>query len=176
MKKSTALILSGIALVLASCSVTQSVVKSTFPYTATLLIPRSSAPNVELPVSGAASSFDEGLQTNGTGADRISDVKIVSAKIKSKDPGDFNIGNFDLIKVYMSKAGSAGEVLVASRKDITPDVGNSMVLDIDNSNLPDSLVHDPDLTIKMVYRLRNHIDVNAQVKLVLGISASPKKP
>jgi hypothetical protein len=73
----------------------------------------------------------------------------------------------------MSKADSTDEVLVASRTDITAGVGNTMVLDIDNSTFLDQQVREPQVRIRMVYQLRNHIDVDANLHIVLGLGAFP---
>ena len=71
----------------------QSIVKSTFPYTTTLTIPKSSPVGVELSVTGMATSFDQDFKKDGNNADKVSEVRMVSARIESRDPSDFNIGN-----------------------------------------------------------------------------------
>ena len=103
----------GFALVLSSCAMLQSIIKSTFPYTTTLVVPKTSAVGVELSVTGEATSFDQDFKKNGNNADKVSEVRMVSARMESKDPSDFNIGNLAMVKVYMSKADSTDEVLVA---------------------------------------------------------------
>jgi hypothetical protein len=163
------------ALASGSCAMMQSIVKSTFPYTTTLEIPKSSAVGVELSVSGMANSFDQDFKKDGNNADKVNAVRMVSASIESRDPTDFNIGNLSMLKVYMSKADGTDEVLVASRTDITPEVGNSVVLDIDNSNFLDQQVREPKVKIRMAYKLRQHIDVNASLHLVLGLGAYPNR-
>jgi len=175
MKRGLLFISLSFALLLGSCAMMQSILKSTFPYTTTLLIPKSSAVGVELTTTGEATSFDQDFKKNGNNADKVSEVRMVSARIESRDPVDFNIGNLTMVKVYMSKADSTDEVLVASRTDITPGVGNSMVLDIDNSNFLDEQVRQPKVRIRMLYQLRNHIDVNAHLHIILGLGAFPNK-
>ena len=175
MKKSVLFISFCLLLMLGSCAMVQSIVKSTFPYTATVLVPKNSQVGVELSVTGMANSFDQDFKKDGNNGDKVSEVRIVSAKLQSKDPTDFNIGNLVLVRVYMAKADGSDEVLVASRTDITPGVGNSMVLDIDNSSFLDKLVREPKVRIRLVYQLRNHIDVDANLHLVLGLSAYPNR-
>lgn len=162
-----------ILLMLSGCAIMQSVVKSTFPYTTTVVVPQSSAVGVVLSATGAATSFDQNLKKDGNTADKVHEVHIVSASLQSKTPSDFNIGNLLWVKVYLSKADNTDEILVASRTDITPLVGNSIVLDVDNSNLLDEYVHEQKVNIRMVYQLRNHIDVNANLHLALGIGVFP---
>src|SRR5580698_7286188 len=91
------------ALVLGSCAMMQSIVKSTFPYTTTIVIPRSSLVGVDESVTGMATSFDQDFKKDGNNADKVSEVRMVSAKLQSKDPTDFNIGNLTSVKVYMAK-------------------------------------------------------------------------
>ena len=128
-------------LILTSCAVVQSVVKSTFPYTAAIVIPRSLKVGAEQSVTGTASSFDQSVTRNGNNGDRIKDVKVVSAKLKAREPSDFNLGNLASLKVYVSKTDGTNEILVASRNDISPTAGSSIVLDIHNNALLDEQVH-----------------------------------
>jgi hypothetical protein len=172
MTKKTLYILPLLAM-LSGCGVLQSAIKSTFPYTATLTIPRSSAVGEELSVTGTASSFDQHINKAGNNADQVSDVRVVSARIRSVDPSDFNIGNLVSAKVYLSKANGKDEVLVASRMDITPGVGNSLVLDIEDTKQLDGLLHDEKMQLKLVYKLHNHINQNISVRVVLSLSANP---
>jgi hypothetical protein len=174
-KRKAFFILSALALLFAGCAMMQSIIKSTFPYTTTVTVPKSSQVGVELSVTGMATSFDQDFKKDGNNADKVSQVRMVSAKVSSEDPTDFNIGNLSMMKIYMSKADSTDEVLVASRTDITPGVGNSMVLDIDNSNFLDHQVREPKVRIRMVYQLRNHINVDANLHLVLGLGAYPNR-
>ena len=83
-----------VAIVVSSCSVWQSALKSTFPYKTTVEVPHSSATNTPLSVSGTAKSFDQGFNKNGNDAGKVKNVRIVSAKIDSDDPSDFDLGNF----------------------------------------------------------------------------------
>jgi hypothetical protein len=156
-----------------SCAMMQSIVKSTFPYTTTVVIPKTSKPGKELSVIGMGSSFDQDFKKGGNNGNKVSEVRMVSAKLQSNDPGGFNIGNLVSVKVYMAKADGSEEVLVASRSDITAGVGNSLVLDIDNSAFLDQRVREPQVRIRMVYKLRNRIDANASLHLVLGLGAYP---
>lgn len=175
MKRRTRVVLSAFTLVLGGCAMLQSVIKSTFPYTTTLEIPRTSAVGVETSVTGMANSFDQDFKKDGNNADKVSEARMESARVESGDPHDFNIGNLTQLKVYMSKADGADEVLVASRTDITAEVGNVMILDIDNTHPLLKMVREAKVRIRMVYKLRNHIDVNAHLHIVLGLAAIPRR-
>lgn len=162
-----------VLLFLSACSVWQSALKSTFPYTTDITIPRASADNTILSTTASAASFDQRFNKNGNNADKIKDVKIVSAKLIADDPSDFNLGNLSIAKVYLTKGDGKDEVLVASRTDITPMVGNSLVLDIDNSRLLDDFIKDPAMKVRLEYQLRDHICVNAHLTVSLGLRANP---
>jgi hypothetical protein len=151
------------------CSVTQSLIKSTFPYTTDLTVSGSSQPGKEYEATSEATSFDQNFTKSGNNADRIGTVRVTSAKLRAISPADFNIGNVSEIRFYMAKPDGSDEVLVASRTDITPDVGNNMVLDIDNSHSLDQLVRMPHVKIRMVYKLRNAIKYRCSVTIDVGI-------
>lgn len=173
MKRNVLFISLVLPLVFGSCAMMQSIVKSTFPYTTTVTIPQSSKAGEELSVTGMATSFDQDFKKGGNNGSKISEVRMISAKLESKDPSDFNLGNLSLVKVYMAKADGTEEVLVASRTDITAGVGNGLVLDIDNSTFLDQRMRESQVRIKMVYKLRNHISTDASLHLVLGLGAYP---
>ncbi|TFF36161.1 hypothetical protein [Mucilaginibacter psychrotolerans] len=163
------------AFVSAGCGTVQSIIKSSFPYTATLVIPASSATGTTLTAMSEGTSFDQNFAVKGNNGSRVSDVHIVSAKMTATIPSDFNIGNLVSAKIYMAKANGESEVLVASRTDIGPNSGPSIVLDIDNTHFLDELVREKNVRIRMVYQLRNKINIDASLRVVLGISADPAK-
>ena len=162
-------------MVTTGCAWVQCIVKSTFPYTTTLTIPASSQAGNEYTAISMATSYDQNFFKNGDDGDKVSVVRVVSAKLRSIVPTDFNIGNLVSAKFYMSKTDGKDEVLVASRTDITEGVGNSIVLDIDNTNFLDQFIPLPDVRIRMVYKLRNNISTDASLRLVLGLSAYPNR-
>lgn len=158
---------------LSGCAMMQSIVKSTFPYTTTVIIPPSSNTSDLQSVTGMATSFDQDFKKDGNNASKVNAVRIVSARLQSKAPSDFNIGKLKMIKVYMSSPEGDDEILVASRTDITNDAGNSMVLDIDNSEFLDKLVREPEVKIRVLYKLRNAVDIPVNLHLILGLGAYP---
>ncbi|MFI5158291.1 MAG: hypothetical protein ACHQF4_05465 [Sphingobacteriales bacterium] len=166
-------VLIALLFIFSGCGMFESVVKSTFPYTTTLTIPASSQPRQKYTAINTATSYDQNFTKDGNNANHIGEVMVVSAKLRSIEPAGFNIGNLEYVKFYMSKPDGSDEILVAKRTDITKGVGNSMVLDIDNSNFLDQLVRQPDVRIRMVYKLRNSINTDVTVKLILGLSAYP---
>lgn len=175
MIKKALLISTALSLFISSCGMVQSIVKSSFPYTANLVVPASSEIGKSYAAVSLATSFDQNFSKSGNNGNNVSEVSIISAKMQSADPVDFNLGNLKSVNIYMAKENGTDEVLVASRKNITAGVGNTLVLDIDNSQFLDALVREPDIRIKMVYELRKKINTDASLHLVLGINAYPAK-
>jgi hypothetical protein len=162
-------------LLFGSCGMLQSIMKSTFPYTADLVIPAATKIGEPHTVISTGNSYDQDFTKDGNNANQISEVRIISAKLQSKDPSNYNIGNISALRVYMAKADGSDEVLVAIRKDIAANSGNSVVLDIDNSHFLDEIVREPGVRIRMVYLLRKGVDVDANLKLSLSIGAEPRE-
>ncbi len=156
---------------ISGCATVQSIIKSSFPYTATLIIPASSKPNSNLSATSAASSFDE-VFGNQNGTSYIKEVRIASAKLSAANPNNQSMGMFKSVRIYISN-GKSGEVMVASRNDIAENIGSSLVLDIDNSRFLDSYIKGNSLRIRTEYVLRSGITTDISVKAALTFSSSP---
>jgi len=165
------LILAGAFIALGGCAMYQSAVKSSFPYTSTLVVPASSKAGSTGSAISMATSFDQNFGRNN--ADRIKMVRIVSAKLMSTEPADYNLGNLSEVRIYLSDNEGQQEVMVASRSDIGANVGNDVVLDIDNSNMLDELVREPQIRVGMAYKVRKASKTDASVHVVLGLAAYP---
>jgi hypothetical protein len=153
------------------CATLQSLVKSTFPYTSTLIIPASTKTGSTFSATSSASSIDEIFTGSGSNTSQISQVRMSSAKIEAINPSNQNLGIFKSIKVYLLNGSS--EVLVASRNDISAVTGNSLVLDIDNSKFLDSYVKTGNVRVRMEYVLQSQLSVDLSVKATLGLNTSP---
>jgi len=153
------------------CGTVQSIIKSSFPYTATLVLPASSKNDTTLSATSAASSFDE-VFGNQNGNNYIRDVRIASARLIAANPNDKSMGMFKSVKMFISNAGS-GEVMVASRNDVSENIGSSLVLDIDNSRFLDTYIKGNSLKIRMEYVLREKITTDVSVRTSLSFSSSP---
>jgi hypothetical protein len=154
------------------CGTVQSIIKSSFPYTATLVIPASSKNNIILSATSAASSFDE-VFGNQNGNAHIREVRMSSARLIASNPNDQSMGIFKSVKMFISNAGS-GEVMVASRTDVSENIGSSLVLDIDNSRLLDTYIKQGNsLKIRMEYVLRSSPSTDVSVRTSLSFSTKP---
>lgn len=159
------------AVFLSSCATVQSIIKSTFPYTASLIIPASAKANTTASATSAASSFDQ-VFGNQNGSDYVKEVRIANAKISALNPTTQSMGVFKSVKVYISN-GDGGEVMVASRNDIGENIGNDLILDIDNSRFLDKYIKGNNLRIRMEYVLRKSVSTDVSVRASLNFSSSP---
>lgn len=162
-----------VGITLSACGTMQSIVKSSFPYTANININGGGEAGKEYSATSTASSFDQIFVKNN--AENINAVRVISAKLEATDPSDFNIGQLASVQIYLAKMDGKDEAMVASRKDITPTVGNSLVLDIDNAHFLDELVRQPSLRVRVVYKLRNNITKGVNLHMVLNIAAYPNR-
>lgn len=172
MKKSL-LSLIVIASIMTGCATVQSIVRSSFPYTATLAVPASSRTNTTLSATSQASSFDQIFTGQGSNTDAIKDVRIASARIDATSPSGQNMGAFKTIKMFISRGDSSSEVMVASRDDIGNSVGSSIMLDIDNSRLLDEYIKGATVRVRMEYILRSTLTADVSLKTSLGFSVAP---
>jgi hypothetical protein len=167
-------ILSGLIILtvfVSSCATLQSIVKSTFPYTSTLIIPATSQTGRTFSATSTASSIDQIFTGSGSNTSQITQVRMASVKIEAVSPSGQNLGVFKSVKVYLLNG--SNEVLVASRNDVSTTSGSSLVLDIDNSKFLDDYVKSGTLRVRMDYVLQSGLNVDLSVKASLGFNSSP---
>ena len=155
------------------CATVQSVVRSVFPYTATLIIPATNSSSNTFSVSSAARSFDQ-IFTGQTNNNQISQVRIASARIDAISPTTQNLGTFKSIKLYL--VNGKEQTLVATRTDIAATAGRSIMLDTDNSKILDDYLKAGTSSIKMEYVLQNNLNADLSIKVSLSFNvATPTK-
>jgi hypothetical protein len=157
--------------IVSSCATVQSIIKSTFPYTSTLTILAGAKADVSLTATSTASSFDE-IFGNKNGTEYIRDVRVASVKLDASNPTSQSLGIFKSVKLYVVN-GSGAEVMVASRNDISENIGNNLVLDIDNSRLIDEYIKGSNLRVRMEYVLRNSLTSDVSIRAAINFSSSP---
>lgn len=162
-----------IATIITGCATVQSIVRSTFPYTATLIVPASAKTGSTLSATSPASSFDQIFTGQGTNTNSVKEVRIASAKLAASNPADQNLGAFQSIKLFISRGDGSSEIMVAQRTDVSASVGNSLVLDIDNSKFLDEYIKETTVRVRMEYVLRNGLTTDVSVKASLGFSTTP---
>ena len=157
---------------LSGCATVQSIIKSTFPYNATIVIPASSKANSSISVKSSATSIDQ-VFGNQNGSNYIKDVRIASVKLNAYNPANTSLGMFKSVKLYIS-SGDSGEILVASRSDVQANIGSDLSLDIDNSRFLDSYVQGASINVRLEYVLRNATTKNVSIKTSMSFTSQPK--
>lgn len=163
--------------ILSACSAVQSIIRSTFPYTASLLVPKTDKIDTVLSVGSRASTFDQIFSGYGSNTKAIKNVRLASVKIDTNAPVGQSFGVFKSLKIYISRGDSNKELLIASRNEISPTVGSSIMLDADNTLLLDDFIKGATVRIRMEYELRNSIsaDINMKASLALSVSSNSLK-
>jgi hypothetical protein len=159
--------------VITACSTVQSLVRSTFPYTATLIVPASARTNATLSATSPASSFDQVFTGQGSNTGSVKEVRVASAKLIASNPSNQNLGVFKSVRLYISRGDGSAETMVAQRTDVSSTVGSSLVLDIDNSKFLDDYIKGNTVKIRMEYELREGLTADVSVKASLGFSTTP---
>jgi len=172
MKKLLFTVFAAATVLFSGCGTVQSIIKSSFPYTTNLVIPASAAKDKVISASSIAGSFDESVG-NVNGNKYIKEIRMASARLITTNPRDKSMGMFKSVKIFLS-SGNSGEVMVASRNDISEHIGSDLVLDIDNSRFLDKYVKGNVIKVRMEYVLRDSLDTDVSVKASLGFSAAPK--
>ncbi|MBB2146408.1 hypothetical protein GM921_12980 [Pedobacter sp. LMG 31464] len=160
-----------LVVLISGCATVQSIIKSTFPYTATLVIPTGTKSGVVQITTSTASSIDQ-IFGNQSGTDYIKEVRVASVKLDASNPSNQNLGMFKSVKVFLVN-GSGAEVMVASRNDVSENIGNNLVLDIDNSRFVDEYIKGSNLRVRMEYTLRNSLTSDVSVRAAINFSSSP---
>ncbi|HEY0898086.1 MAG TPA: lipoprotein [Sphingobacteriaceae bacterium] len=159
--------------ILTGCSTIQSIVRSTFPYTATLIIPASARTGTTLSATSQASSIDQVFKGDGNANTRVEQMRITSAKIEAVNPSSQSMGAFQSVKLFLSRSDSSEEIMVASRTDISASTGNNLVLDVNSSRFLDEYLKGSGIKIRMEYVLRNQLNADASVRAALSFSSAP---
>ncbi|PST84904.1 hypothetical protein C7T94_01910 [Pedobacter yulinensis] len=161
------------AILASGCATVQSFIKSSFPYTSTVVLPASAQVGQTNSAISSASSFDE-VFGNTSGNDYVRDVRAESARITAVSPADQNLGTIKSIKLYLSNK-TGHEVMIASRNDISENIGSPLVLDVDKSRFIDEYIKGTNLRIRMEYILRNNLKQDVSVKASVSFSSLPVK-
>jgi hypothetical protein len=160
---------------LSACSAVQSVIRSTFPYTASLIIPKTNKIDTLLSVRSQASTLDQIITGYGSNTKSIKDVRIASVKIEANTPVGQSLGIFKSVKVYISRGDSNKELLIASRNEIAPSLGSSIMLDTDSTEFLDDFIKGSTVRIRLEYELRNSISSEINLKASLALSVASNK-
>ncbi len=166
-------VLISFVIIISGCATVQSIIKSTFPYTATIVIPATSKSNTTISASSQATSIDE-VFGNQNGNNYVKEVRIASAKLVASNPSNKSMGIFKSVKLYISSGNNSQEVMVASRNDIQENIGSELALDIDNSRFVDDYIKGSSLRVRLEYVLRSSTTMDVSIRTSLSFISSPK--
>lgn len=161
--------------VLGACTAVQSVIRSNFPYTATFLIPKIDKIDTLLSVRSQASTLDQLITGYGSNTNAIKDARLTSVKIDVNTPLGQSLGIFKSMKVYISRGDSSKELLIASRNEISSNLGSSIMLDADDTILLDEFIKGSTVRIRMEYELRNSIATEISLKASVAVNVATNK-
>lgn len=157
--------------IISGCATVQSIVRSTFPYSATLIIPASTNTGSNRSAVSTLTSVDQIFTGQGTTGSSQS-LRIASARLNSVNPSGQNLGIFSSVRIFLTRSDGSGETLIASRNDISSGTGNSLVLDIDNSRFLDDYINGGGARVRMEYVLRQSLNVDLSVRATLNFSTA----
>lgn len=157
--------------IISGCATVQSIVRSSFPYSATLIIPASTRTGSTQSAVSTLTSADQIFTGQGTTGSTQS-LRIASARINSVNPSSQSLGALRSVRIYLTRSDGSGEILVASRNDISSGTGNSLVLDIDNSRFLDDYINGGGARVRMEYVLRQSLNVDVSVRASLTFSTT----
>lgn len=174
MKKSL-LALVIIVAMLSGCATVQSIVRSTFPYTADLSVPKSAKLNTTQSVSSQASSFDQIFTGQGSNTNAIADLRLSFVKLTANFPSGQSLGVFESVNIYLSRGDSSKEILIATRDNIAATIGETMMLDANTTLVLDQYIKESTVRIRMEYVLRTALSTDISLKASIGFNASPNQ-
>src|SRR5688500_3458323 len=87
--------------IVTACATVQSLVRSTVPYTATLIIPANTGTGSMRSAVSPASSADQIF--GGSANSQIKEVRVNSARLEASNPSNQSLGAFSSIRLYLSR-------------------------------------------------------------------------
>lgn len=147
------------------CSTVSTLIQNTFPYNTNFTIAEKTPSNTVLSLVATGNSIN---QLTGTSSN-VQNIKLSNATA-TVTSNDQSIGIFKSIKVYIS-SGSGNDILVASRENISNNIGNSLALDIDNTINLDNMMKSGNLQEKIVFELKSSPVADLKLKTSLQFSS-----
>ncbi len=151
---------------LASCSTVSTIMQNTFPYNSNFLVTSGSPANTQLSAVSTTTSIN---QISGA-SNNVKDIRMSTATVSV--PDNTSVGIFKSVKVYISANGS-NEVLVGSRENIGDNVGSTLSLDVNSSQILDNVMKTGAVQQRFVYVLKQSPTSDINVKTSLSFSSVP---
>lgn len=169
--KKTSIILLGAMLFGYSCTVQKTTLKSSFGYSSLINIPESK--NVDSPQSAKNVVINMaqllGMQQTAT---RLTNATVTSAKIEVVNVKGQKLDIFKSVKLFLADENS--EVMIGSKNDIPENIGNKLVLELDNTRFIDNYVKDGEMKFRLEYVLRKRTEDGINVKASVEVNSTQK--
>ncbi len=151
---------------LLSCSTVSSVLQNTLPSNASFTVSRDSPTGTQLSAVGAGTSLNQimGVSQN------VKDIRANTANV-SVVSGDQGMGVFKSVTVYLISGNK--EVLVASRDQISDNIGTTLSLDLANRNLDEIMQSGGTIQQRIVYVLKDKPTSDLNMKSSITFSSVP---
>ena len=151
---------------LGACSTVSSLLQNNFPFNSTFIVTKDSPANTSLSAVGSGTSLNQILGSSNN----VRDIKVQAANI-AVTQGNQGMGVFKNVKIYITSGSS--EVLVAERTNISDNIGNQLVLDVNNRTLDNVMKSGNSVQQKIVYELKSKPTADLSVKSSLNFTSVP---
>ncbi|MDO5656108.1 MAG: hypothetical protein Q4G27_08220 [Flavobacteriaceae bacterium] len=151
---------------LASCSTVSSILQNNFPFTSNFVVTKDSPAQTNLSAIGSGTSINQILGSS----QNVKDIRVQSANVTVTD-GTQGMGVFRNIKIYITSG--SNEILVAERSNISDNIGNQLVLDINNRVLDNIMKSGNSVQQKIVYELKSSPTSDLTIKSSLNFTSVP---
>lgn len=158
-----------VSAIVTSCSTVSTIMQNTFPYNSSVVITSGSPANTTLSAIGTGTNINQitGISNN------VKDIKISNANMSISN-GSQGMGVFKSVKVYLTSG--SNEVLVASRDNISENIGSSLSLDTNSNQVLDNIIKSgSSVQQKIVYVLKTSPSADFTVKSSMNFSSVPVK-
>lgn len=151
----------------ASCSTVSNIMQNTFPYSTTFVVTQGSPGGTQLSSVGVGTSIN---QLTGATAN-VRDIRASTANV-SITAGNQGMGLFKSIQVYLSSGGQ--EFLVASRDNISDNIGNTLSLDVNSNQILDQVMKSGGtVQQRIVYVLKSSPGSDLTLRSSINFSSVP---
>lgn len=151
---------------LVSCSTVSSVLQNTLPYNSTFVVAQGSPAGSQLTAVGGGAGINQitGVSSN------VRDIRATGATL-TVTSGAQGMGIFRSVNVYVSSGGQ--DVLVASRDNISDNIGNALSLDVNNQVLDQVMKSGNGIQQRIVYVLKSSPTTDLTVRSSVTFNSVP---
>lgn len=151
---------------LVSCSTVSSVLQNTLPFNSNFIVTSGTPSKTQLSTVGAGTGINQIMGVS----QKVKDIRANNATL-TVTSGAQGMGVFQSVSVYLTYGNK--EVLVATRDQISDNIGNTLSLDLSNRTLDDIMKSGNTIQQKIVYTLKSSPTQDMQLKSSITFSSVP---